>query len=430
MYMEVRMKTRVSKNGTKFLINDQLVYGEISNVNPKSLGLLWNQRLIQGVFDDYKDRSRFNLFKVGVFDADTNTNALIASLPQWYDYGLRAITVGFQGGWPVDCVDVKDIENNPFGPDGKTLDKAYADRMNRIIQAADDIGMVVIVSLLYWAQSNRLTDGRAVINAVKTGCTFLKENKYTNVIVEVANEYNIPPFATHPIAFSSEGMTSLIQIAKEYSGGLLVGSSGGGIMADKEVVEESDVVIIHGNGATNGQYYNFIQKVKEWAPNSPILCNEDSPCCSRVDVAVDTETSWGYYNNYTKQIPPSDYSVTLGEDLFFARRIARVIGIPLNDLPFEEQFYLQGLEDWSSWNGLRAIRLAAEFPEKIKKVEFHQNNELIYTSYDEPFFLNQTTTWLGKPWVISSEDSEWKAVIHLSDSNLIEKVVKVKGVRS
>jgi len=417
------MKTKISVKGDRFLINDRLVYSEIKDVNPKSLGLLWNQRLVQGIFDDKVDRTRFNLFKMKVFDPEKNTDNLIAALPEWYAYGMRAFTVCYQGGWPVGCMDVQEIDNNPFGSDGKTLDAEYAARLDRIIRAADDIGMVVIVSILYWAQSYRLKDGRAVVDAVKTGCNFLKEKGYTNVIVEVANEYNIEPFNKHAIVFYPEGQATLIQIAREASGGMLVGCSGGGVMADKEVVEESDVVIVHGNGASRGEYYKFLRKVHSWAEGKPIICNEDSPCISRVDVALECDTSWGYYNNYTKQIPPADYGVTKGEDMFFARRMARAIGIPVEDLPFEERFYLQGLEEWTSFHGMRVIRLAAEFPEQIDYVDFYLNGEKSYRSYDEPFYMEQQQTWLAEPHKISASDEEWKAVVHLCDGRIIEKKV-------
>lgn len=414
------MITKISIEGKKFLINGVPVYAELPNVNPASVGLLWNQRMIQGVFDDKTDRTRFNLFKVGVFNAEKNTDNLIAALPEWYRYGLRAITVGFQGGWPVGCVDVTQIDNNPFSANGTVLDSAYAARMDRIIRAADDLGMVVIVSILYWAQANRLTDGRAVVDAVKTACAFLCDNAYTNVIVEVANEYNINSFKPHPIVYEPEGMAQLIKIAREYSGGMLIGSSGGGGMADKEVVQESDVVIIHGNGQSRGEYYDFLHRVKNWAGNKPVICNEDSPCCTRVDVGLETYTSWGYYNNYTKQIPPADYGVTPGEDLFFARRIARAVGIPVDDLPLEEQFYLQGLEEWSSFHGRRVIRLAAEFPEKINYVDFYLNGEKLYRSYDEPFFFKRQATWLGEPYTVSADDNKWKAIVKLTDDTIIE----------
>ena len=418
------MKTNLSIKGRQFYINNKPIYSEIAGANPASLGLLWDQRVIQGVFDDKTDRTRFNLFKDKIFDAERNTDNLIAALPDWYAYGMRAVTVGFQGGWPVKCVDVKEIENNPFGADGLNLDEKYAHRMDKIIRAADELGMVVIVSLLYWAQCNRLKDGRSVLHAVRTGAEFLRG--YTNVILEIANEYNIQPFSPHPIVYSPEGMAVLIQTAREYSGGLPVGSSGGGGMADREVIEESDVAIIHGNGLTRGEYYDFINRTKKWAGEKPVLCNEDSPCCTRVDVGLETYTSWGYYNNFTKQIPPADYAVTQGEDLYFARRIARAVGIALEELPLEQQFYLQGLEDWTAFHGKRVIRLAAEFPESVDYVDFYLDGEKIYRSYDEPFYLHRETTWLAEPVnADDNKDKEWKAVIRLCDGRIIEKTAAV-----
>ena len=416
------MKTTISCEKDRILLNGKPVYSEIPGVNPAALGLLWNQRMIQGVFDDKTDRSRFNLFG-RVFDAEDNTDNLIAALPAWHAYGLRAITVGFQGGWPVNCVDVRTIHNNPFGEDGRHLDVAYARRMDRIIRAADDLGMVVIVSFLYWAQSLRLTDGRAVANAVKTASAFLRENRYTNVIIEVANEYDISPFSPHPLVHEPEGMAVLIEMAREHSGGMPVGSSGGGGGADPEVVAASDIVLVHGNGLTRGEYYDFIRKVRGWAPEKPIVCNEDSPCLSRVDVALETGTSWGYYNNYTKQIPPADHGVTPGEDLFFARRMARATGIPVPALDREDQFVLQGLAPEQAFHGMRAIRLAAEKPEQVDRVAFLCNGKHLYTAWEEPFFCWRETTWLAKSWTIDDTMREWVARIYLADGLVLEKQV-------
>jgi len=413
------MKTKITINGNKFLINGKPVYSEIKNANPASLGLLWNQRVIQGVFDDKKDRTRFNLFRDGVFDPDKNTDNLIKALPEWHSYGLRAITVGFQGGGPVNCVDVREIENNPFGVDGASLDPAYASRMDKLIRAADETGIIVICNFLYWAHANRIRDGRAITEAVKTASRFLRDGKYTNVIIDVANEYDIGMFSPHPIVNTHEGMAQLIKIAREFSGGMITGCSGGGCSFGREVLEESDAAIVHGNGSSRGEYYDFILKVKNIAGNKPILCNEDSPCHTRMDIGLETYTSWGYYNNFTKQIPPADYSVTPGEDLFFARRMARAVGIPVKDLPFENRFYLQGFEEFTSFHGKRVVRLAAEYPETVERVCFYQNGEKIYVSYDEPFFCQRETTWLAAP-VTSTPGEKWKAEVFLTDGKKIE----------
>ena len=148
-------QTHLSIDGESLLINGKPTYAEIPNSNPNAHGLLMNARFIQGIFDDASGRERYHRFN-REFDPDQHTNDLIAALPDWYAHGLRAFTVGFQGGGPCFTVDNATIDNNPFGSDGTALDPAYAQRMDRLIRAADELGMVVIVSYFYGAQAQRL----------------------------------------------------------------------------------------------------------------------------------------------------------------------------------------------------------------------------------------------------------------------------------
>ncbi len=414
-------KTNLSIKGRDFYINDKPVYDEI-NGHLSSKGLLMNARFIQGIFDDQTDRKRYNRFNK-IFDVDKNTDDLIKALPMWYQYGLRAITVGIQGGMPVFTIDIKIIDNNPFGPDGMSFDEAYAKRLDKLIKAADEIGMVVIVNILYWAQALSFKNDEAIISALKIASSFLKKGNYTNVIIDIANEYNIDMWNSLKIIKDPKSMKKLIELVKKESGGMLVGCSGGGGLIDQEVIDASDVVLIHGNGLTRGEYYDFVLKVQKIAPDKPILCNEDSPCISRLDIAQLTHTSWGHYDNFTKQEPPCDWGITKGQDFFFARRMARGLGIDLEELPIEDQFYLQGLEPYTKWQDKRWIRLAAEYPEKVNYVDFYRNNELVYRSYDEPFFMFRETTWIQKPWNVKKDDKVWRAEVVLYDGTMVIKSV-------
>ena len=47
-----------------------------------------------------------------------------------------------------------------------------------------------------------------------------------------------------------------------------------------------------------------------------------------------------------------------------------------SDLPFEDQFYLQGLEKDMAYEGKRFIRLASLYPEQIDYVEFYRDGIL------------------------------------------------------
>lgn len=410
----------LSIQGEQFLINGQLTYAELDNSNPNSHGLLMNARFIQGVFDDKADPARFARFGRNEWNAERQTDELISALPQWFDYGLRAFTVGFQGGGPCFTVNNLTIDNNPFGEDGATLDSAYAERMDRLIRGADELGMVVIVSYFYGDQTRGLRDGRAVRNAVTTASRFLKDGGYTNVIIEIANEYDIPPFQQHPLLYYPEGVAALCDLARQESGGLPVGCSGRGGSINREIAEASDVILIHGNGCTRQRLYNMIQEVRSWGLNRPIVCNEDSQAIGQMEVTFKTHTSWGYYNNMTKQEPPTDWSVTKGEDTFFARRMAEGIGIALPPLPEEEQYYLQGLEPEMSDGGQRWLRLASLYPEKINFVEFFRNNELYYVAYDEPYAVHYMSNWRQGGVTVQPGD-RWRAAVHLRDGRVVER---------
>lgn len=417
--------THVNIHGTSFLINGTLTYRELEHSKPSAHGLLMNARFIQGIFDDHAEPHRFARFGYDRFDPSAHTDALIAALPEWYAYGLRAFTVGFQGGGPCFTISNATIDNNPFGDDGRRLDPAYAERMDRLIRSADAVGMVVIVSFLYAGQTPRLQDGRAIRAAVTTAARFLKAGGYTNVIIETVNEHNIPGFDKQPLIQSAQGTALLIDLARQESGGLLVGCSGGGGYANREVAEASDVILIHGNGCSRQQYYNLIHRVKSWQLNRPIVCNEDSQAIGQLEVAFPTKTSWGYYNNLTKQEPPADWSVTPGEDTFFARRMAEGIGIPLPPLPKEAQYHFHGLEPLLTYEGQRWLRVGSLYPETINFVDFYRNGEFLYTAYEEPFSLHFQSTWLQGPYVVQPDDREWQAVIHLRNGERIEKTVVV-----
>jgi hypothetical protein len=106
-------KTNLTIQGEHFYINGQKVYSEIPGSRPEAHGLLMNARFIQGIFDDKADCSRYKRFG-RQFDPERNTDDLIAALPEWYRYGLRAFTVGFQGGGPCFTINNSTIDNNPL----------------------------------------------------------------------------------------------------------------------------------------------------------------------------------------------------------------------------------------------------------------------------------------------------------------------------
>jgi hypothetical protein len=224
----------------------------------------------------------------------------------------------------------------------------------------------------------------------------------------------------HPIIHQPEGMAVLIDIAKEESGGMPAGCSPAGGNIYREVCEASDVILIHGNGCSRQKLYNLISRARQFSPGKPVVCNEDSQAIGQLKTAYKTGSSWGYYNNMTKQEPPADWSVTKGEDFFFAWRMADGIGIDVPEIPFDEQYYLQGLEPDMEHEGKRWIRLAGLYPETIDFVDFYVNGKPVYTCYDEPFAVNFKNNWFFHGIKTRAED-QWKAVVYLRDGRVIEK---------
>ena len=184
----------------------------------------------------------------------------------------------------------------------------------------------------------------------------------------------------------------------------------------------SDVALFHGNSRSRQQIYNMVRQIREWAPGKPAVCNEDSQAIGNMQAALDSGASWGYYNNMTKQEPPTDWRILPGEDRFFALRMAKGLGIAVEEPSEEEQYYLAGFEPALSYEGLRWIRLAALYPERIDRVLYIRNGKLFYTAYDEPFSVNFESNWKQGGVAGTEQDREWRAEIHLADGRVLERV--------
>ncbi len=419
-------KTQYKILGEDFYINNRLTYSEIPESDSKVHGLLFNGRWIQGIFNDINPDNMNKYDRFGKkFDCDQNTDDLIRNLPQWYEKGIRAITVGLQGGGPIFTYsDWTVIDTGCFSKDGKDMSDQHKKNLLKIIKACDELGILVIVSILYQAQEHLFRDGVAIVQGVRTACEFLANTCYDNIIIEVANEHNVGNFSKHPMIGTSEGIANLINLAREWSNGrFAVGSSPGGGDFDKIIGDNSDVILIHGNTLRRQEYYDFICKIKSVCPNKPIVCNEDSQMFSQLAVSYATHTSWGYYNNFTKQEPPTDWSITKGEDYFFSKRLEMLI---LAKPEIENEFYLQGFEENCDIDGRYYVKLASLYPEKINYVEFYEDEHLIYTAFDEPFMLYSLTTWIQNPYIPTNGAEVFKAIVFLHDGRKLEITTEIE----
>ncbi|MDD9746257.1 MULTISPECIES: hypothetical protein [Marinovum] len=298
--------TEVTIDGAKFQINGAPTYRGRSWKGHPVEGLLLNTRMVQGIFDDLNPETRddWAYADTGSWDADRNTEEFIAAMPSWKAHGVLAFTINLQGGSPYGYSKQQPWINSAFTPEGALRDE-YLDRLSRILRAADELGMVVIVGLFYFGQEKIFASEDAVRTAVHNAVTWLLETGHKNILLEINNEcdilYQLP-------VLMPDGVHELIDIAKsvEKDGRrLLTGTSyGGGFNPKTNVVERSDFILIHGNGQDDPDLIrDMVRKTREvpgYRP-MPILFNEDDHFDFDKDdnnfvAAVESYASWGFFD--------------------------------------------------------------------------------------------------------------------------------------
>jgi hypothetical protein len=170
-------QTVVGIHGSQFTINGNPTYTAASGfpaADPNLQGTLLNVRAVQAIFDDanYPDGGSrahpylsntmgevFWDYPDGPWDPERNLREFLAALPDWRRAGLLAFTVNLQGGGPPDGnYGEKGVLqphwNSGFDPHGN-LKPAYAKRLQRVIEEADKLGMVVIVGFFYKGSNER-----------------------------------------------------------------------------------------------------------------------------------------------------------------------------------------------------------------------------------------------------------------------------------
>jgi hypothetical protein len=300
-------KTTVGIVGEDFLINNQPTYAGRTWRGYRVEGLLLNSRMVQATFDDLNPETatRWAYPDTGKWDAERNVREFIAAMPEWRRHGLLAVTVNLQGGSPEGYSKSQPWETGAFTADG-TLRPAFAERMRRVLDAADQHGMVVIVGYFYFGQSPRLAGDAAAIRATDAATRWLIEGGWHNVLVEIDNESNpryLPPIL-RPDRVSE--LICRVRATKADDGhALLVGTSfGGRVVPTANVVAASDFLLIHGNGAKEPDNITELIRKTRAVPTfkpMPILINEDDHenfqhPSNNFTAAVRAHVSWGWFD--------------------------------------------------------------------------------------------------------------------------------------
>jgi hypothetical protein len=337
--------TVVSIQGEDFHINGHPTYAGRTWNGHRIEGLLMNSRMVQGIFDDLNPETvdRWAYPDTGKWDAERNVREFIAAMPEWKRHGLLAVTVNFQGGSPEGYSSNQPWDTGAFAADG-SLRPQFADRMRRLLDAADQHGMVIIVGYFYFGQDQRLKDEGAVIRATDVATRWLLDGGWRNILVEVNNETDVKAY-DHDILRPARVHELITRVRQTERNGrrLLLGTSyGGGGVPRENVVRASDFLLLHGNGVSDPARISEMVKQTRAVPGyrpMPILFNEDDhenfdKSTNNFTTAVAARASWGWFDYRRKgegmnegyQSPPVNWGISSDRKRGFFGMCAEITG--------------------------------------------------------------------------------------------------------
>eukprot|EP01084_Bolivina_argentea_P194601 333914_1 len=336
-------KTAVTIKQQNFYINGDITYKNAAY--KKVQGLLLNSRLVQGIFDDYNTSTVHNWQYpyTKKWDPMRNTQEFIGNMTKWRQHNLLSFTLGLQGGnprepdtqgypadWIVSAFDFKTGE----------LDKNYMNRLDMILKEADSLGMIVIVQFFYCRQVPRYNkNNNAIKQSIDNIIQWLMDSKYTNILIEVANEDNHKGF--EGTILDSVNITETISYVQNISNHKYgVGTSWMGVPTN-DVIGVSDIILLHGNNKSPSTITDMINQVRNsdaYKSNSkPILFTEDNnfnfnSTSNNFKSAIEGHASWGcmltcnsndggdYQDAY--QCPPTSWAIDTNRKAAFFEAVA------------------------------------------------------------------------------------------------------------
>lgn len=245
-----------------------------------------NLRIAEGLYDD-------EWLTEFPFDPEENTSRLIRALDTYKAHGILAVSVclqagnaGYNRGFMGIRRDIqaklgpgKGALTSAFRPDG-TLKDAWLKRLLRLARELDRRDMILGLMYFYQGQDEVLADPAAIDRAAINATDWLIEHDCRNVIVEIANEFNVGGFDHDKYILREMG--HLIEItrarfaAKNAPFRLPISASAAGMKLFESVRDRADLAIIHGNNRPPAEKRTLVAAlVADAAAPGPIYMNED-----------------------------------------------------------------------------------------------------------------------------------------------------------
>jgi hypothetical protein len=304
---EIVASTRVTIDGQRFRIN-----GAITYAGRPAEGRLMNVRMVNSVFEDTERPS---------FNPSANTDEFVRRMRDYVSLGVRAFTVSLQGGYPG----YEGAKNTAFEKNG-TLKSTYLARVARVIERADALGAVVILSLYYQRQDQHIQDEQAIRAGVVNAANWVRNKGYRNVILEIVNEYGHRGF-DHAVLRSDAGVAGLVRLAKNRYPALPVSAS---YLRNGEVTPQvaaaSDLLLIHLNALSLSEIPTRIKALRNAYPGKPVVCNEDartgSAAAAAASASVQAGASYGLMVERKNQHYPFDFNGRSDDPTAYDRYVA------------------------------------------------------------------------------------------------------------
>jgi CubicO group peptidase (beta-lactamase class C family) len=297
----VLRRTRVTVKRDQWFLNDVVTYR-----GAKAEGRLMNVRMVNAVFEDTKRHE---------FDPEANTERFLKHVPEYVRHGVRAFTINLQGGMPG----YEGAINSAFDAEGN-LRGAYLGRVRRVIEACDREGAVVILGCFYQRQDQLLKDEAAVRAGVVNVAQWVKGCGFTNVVLEVANEFGHGGF-DHRLLRTAAGQVELVRLAKKTHPDLLVSTSGlGDGTVSGEMARATDFLLVHFNGTKLDDIPARINALKGFG--KPVVCNEDAKVgeagAKAAEACVANGASWGLMAEKVNQHYPFAFRGAADDEAVYA----------------------------------------------------------------------------------------------------------------
>jgi hypothetical protein len=303
--------TAVSIEGDAFHVNGRPTYPGRFYKGQKVEGQLFTSRMVNCIINDQNPETRgMWAYADGPWDPERNTNEFIAMLPLYRSHGLTSIAFNIQGGSPMGYGWHQPWHTSGYTPDGHLLPD-YRARLIRVLDAADKAGLVVVLGYFYISATPALADEAAVIRATDEITDLVCDGGYTNVMIEVGNEVDIPrwpydiikPARTHELVARVQARST--GRVKTKAGRLLVSTS----FATKnsipgKLLETADYVLYHGNGSPTPDDVRARARQIRATPGyrgQPLLINEDDHFDfdkpdNNMLAAMEEYSGWGYFD--------------------------------------------------------------------------------------------------------------------------------------